>query len=129
MAKRSAAVAPDASTPAIRYRSHHHDPFVLPAHPTMALTLADVHRIAHLARIQIDENAAREVHGKLEAIFAMINELQAVDTTGIVPMSHAQDVMLPLREDLVTAADQRELFQSVAPAVENGLYLVPKVIE
>ena len=95
----------------------------------MALTLADVHRIAHLARIEIDEIAAREVHGKLEAIFAMINELQAVDTAGIAPMSHAQDVMLPLRADVVTATDQRALFQSVAPAVENGLYLVPKVIE
>ena len=68
----------------------------------MALTLADVHRIAHLARIEIDAAAAREVHRKLEAIFAMINELQAVDTTGIVPMAHAQDVMLPLREDVVT---------------------------
>jgi aspartyl-tRNA(Asn)/glutamyl-tRNA(Gln) amidotransferase subunit C len=95
----------------------------------MALTLDDVHRIAHLARIEIDENAAREVHAKLEAIFAMINELQAVDTTGIVPMSHAQDVMLPLREDAVTVTDQRQLFQSAAPAVEDGLYLVPRVVE
>ena len=95
----------------------------------MALTLADIHRIAHLARIEIDETAAREVHGKLEAIFAMINELQAVDTTGIVPMSHAQDVMLPLRDDLVTEPDRRALFQSVAPAIEDGLYLVPRVVE
>jgi aspartyl-tRNA(Asn)/glutamyl-tRNA(Gln) amidotransferase subunit C len=95
----------------------------------MTLTLADVPRIAHLARIEIDEAAAREVHEKLEAIFAMINELQAVDTTGIEPMSHAQDVILPLREDVVTATDQRELFQSVAPAVQDGLYLVPRVVE
>jgi len=95
----------------------------------MALTIDDVHRIAHLARIEIDASAAREVHAKLEAIFAMINTLQAVDTTGIVPMSHAQDVMLPLREDIVTTTDQRALFQSVAPAVEDGLYLVPRVVE
>jgi aspartyl-tRNA(Asn)/glutamyl-tRNA(Gln) amidotransferase subunit C len=95
----------------------------------MALTLADVHRIAHLARIEIDAGAATEVHRKLEAIFAMINELQAVDTTGITPMAHAQDVMLPLRRDAVTEPDQHALFQSVAPAVEDGLYLVPKVIE
>ena len=95
----------------------------------MALTLDDVHRIAHLARIEIDGAAASAVHGKLEAIFAMINALQAVDTTGIEPMSHAQDVMLPLREDVVTATDQRDLFQSVAPAVEDGLYLVPRVVE
>ncbi len=95
----------------------------------MALTLADVHRIAHLARIEIDAAAADEVHSKLLAIFAMINELQAVDTTGIVPMAHAQDVMLPLRDDVVTAQDQRALYQGVAPAVDGGLYLVPRVVE
>ncbi len=59
----------------------------------------------------------------------MIDELNAVDTKGVVPMAHAQDLMLPLREDAVTEGDQHELFQSVAPAVERGLYLVPKVIE
>jgi aspartyl-tRNA(Asn)/glutamyl-tRNA(Gln) amidotransferase subunit C len=95
----------------------------------MALTLADVHRIAHLARIEIDAAAATEVHRKLEAIFAMINELQAVDTAGIVPMAHAQDVMLPLRDDVVSDTDKHALFQSVAPAVEDGLYLVPRVVE
>ena len=101
----------------------------MPVTRTMALTLADVHRIAHLARIEIDAAAAAEVHRKLEAIFALINELQAVDTTGIVPMAHAQDVHLPLREDVVTETDQHRLFQSQAPAVQDGLYLVPKVIE
>jgi aspartyl-tRNA(Asn)/glutamyl-tRNA(Gln) amidotransferase subunit C len=95
----------------------------------MALTLADVHRIAHLARIDIDAGEASDVHRKLEAIFALINELLAVDTTGITPMAHAQDVALPLRADEVTERDQHALFQSVAPAVEDGLYLVPKVIE
>ena len=95
----------------------------------MALTLADVHRIAHLARIDIDAEAAADVHRKLDAIFGLINELLAVDTTGIEPMAHAQDVALPLREDAVTEADQHALFQSVAPAVEDGLYLVPRVIE
>ena len=95
----------------------------------MTLTLDDVRRIAHLARIDVDAQAVSDVHAKLEAIFAMINELQAVDTTGIVPMAHAQDVMLPLRDDVVSDRDQHALFQGVAPAVENGLYLVPKVIE
>ena len=95
----------------------------------MSLSAADVHRIAHLARIEIDAAQAEEVRVKLDAIFAMINELNAVDTTGVVPMAHAQEVRLPLREDVVTAADQRELFQSVAPAVEDGLYLVPRVVE
>ncbi len=95
----------------------------------MALTLADVQRIAHLARIEITADAAAEVHRKLDSIFAMINELNAVDTTGIVPMAHAQDVMLPLREDRVTETDRHALYQSVAPAVEDGLYLVPRVVE
>jgi aspartyl-tRNA(Asn)/glutamyl-tRNA(Gln) amidotransferase subunit C len=95
----------------------------------MPLSAADVHRIAHLARIEIDAAQADEVRAKLDAIFAMINELQAVDTTGVVPMAHAQDVMLPLREDRVTETDRHSLYQATAPAVEDGLYLVPKVIE
>ena len=95
----------------------------------MSLTLADIHRIAHLARIEIDAAQAEEVRAKLDAIFAMIGELQAVDTTGVVPMAHAQDVMLPLRRDEVTETDRRALYQAGAPAVEAGLYLVPRVIE
>jgi aspartyl-tRNA(Asn)/glutamyl-tRNA(Gln) amidotransferase subunit C len=95
----------------------------------MSISTADVHRIAHLARIEIDAAEAEEVRAKLEAIFAMINELRAVDTTGVVPMAHAQDVMLPLREDKVTEPDRHALYQAAAPAVEDGLYLVPKVIE
>jgi aspartyl-tRNA(Asn)/glutamyl-tRNA(Gln) amidotransferase subunit C len=95
----------------------------------MSLSVADVHRIAHLARIEIDATQAEEVRAKLDAIFALINELQAVDTTGVVPMAHAQDVMLPLREDRITETDRHAVYQAVAPAVEDGLYLVPKVIE
>ena len=95
----------------------------------MTISVADVHRIAHLARLEIDAGQADEVRTKLEAIFGMINELAAVDTHGVVPMAHAQDVTLPLREDRVTETDRRAAYQRVAPAVENGLYLVPKVIE
>ena len=95
----------------------------------MALTLDDIHRIAHLARLEIDAGAAAEVHAKLTAIFGLIDELLAIDTTGIVPMSHAQDVALALREDRVTEEDRHALYQSVAPGVEDGLYLVPRVIE
>ncbi|MBK6395446.1 MAG: Asp-tRNA(Asn)/Glu-tRNA(Gln) amidotransferase subunit GatC [Betaproteobacteria bacterium] len=95
----------------------------------MTLTLDDVRRIAHLARIDVDAQAVSDVHAKLEAIFAMINELQAVDTAGVEPMSHAQDVVLPLREDKVTETDRHADFQRIAPAVEDGLYLVPRVVE
>ena len=95
----------------------------------MALTLYDVTRIAELARIEIDADAARDLHAKLDAIFAMINELEAIDTTGIEPMAHAQDLMLPLRDDIVTETDRHAEFQRGAPAVAGGLYLVPKVID
>jgi aspartyl-tRNA(Asn)/glutamyl-tRNA(Gln) amidotransferase subunit C len=95
----------------------------------MALTLADVQRIAHLARIEITTDDAADVHRKLESIFGLIDELNAVDTTGIAPMAHTQEVMLPLREDKVTETDRHALYQSVAPAVEDGLYLVPRVVE
>ena len=95
----------------------------------MTLSLDDVRRIAHLARIDVDAQAVSEVHAKLEAIFAMINELQAVDTTGVEPMSHAPDVVLALREDEVTETDRHADYQRVAPAVEDGLYLVPRVVE
>lgn len=95
----------------------------------MTISLDDIHRLARLARLDIDAAGAAEVRGKLDAIFGMIGQLQAVDTTGVLPMAHAQDVSLPLREDVVTESDRHAVYQSVAPAVEDGLYLVPKVIE
>ena len=96
---------------------------------SMALTIDDVLRIAHLARIDIDAPTASDAQAKLDAIFALINELQAIDTTGIEPMSHALDVVQRLRPDEAREKNQRELYQTVAPAVEEGLYLVPKVID
>jgi aspartyl-tRNA(Asn)/glutamyl-tRNA(Gln) amidotransferase subunit C len=95
----------------------------------MALTLNDVMRIAHLSRIEIAPDEAQQVLGRLTGIFGLIGEMQAVDTDGVEPMSHAQDVMLRLRDDVVTETDQHALFQSIAPQVESDLYLVPKVIE
>ena len=93
------------------------------------ISLTDVHRIAQLARIEIDAGQADDVRAKLEAIFGLISELAAVDTAGVVPMAHAQDVVLPLRLDRVTDADHRASYLALAPAVEDGLYLVPKVLE
>ena len=95
----------------------------------MALTLDDVNRIAQLARIEVAPDEAGEVLSRMSGIFRLIEEMQAVDTTGVEPMSHAQDVTLRLRDDRVTEHDQHELFQSIAPQVEDGLYLVPRVIE
>jgi len=95
----------------------------------MALTLEDVTRVAHLARVAIDEAEARAVLSQINDVFKLIAEMQAVDTRGVEPMSHALDVVQRLREDSITEADQHTLFQSVAPQVEGDLYLVPKVIE
>jgi len=95
----------------------------------MSLELSDVKRIAHLARIEIDDAGAETALQQLSGILGLIEEMQAINTDGIAPMSHSQDVTQRLREDIVSETDQRALFQSVAPAVENGLYLVPKVIE
>jgi aspartyl-tRNA(Asn)/glutamyl-tRNA(Gln) amidotransferase subunit C len=95
----------------------------------MSLTIEDVKRVAHLARIAVTEAEANEVLGKLTGIFKLIEDMRKVDTTGIAPMSHAADVNLELRDDAVTEPDRRELYQSVAPATADGLYLVPKVIE
>ena len=95
----------------------------------MALSLDEVRRIARLARIEITPAEAVDARAKLESIFELIGRMLAVDTTGIVPMSHAQDLVLPLREDRVTETDRHALYQRAASAVEDGLYLVPKVIE
>jgi aspartyl-tRNA(Asn)/glutamyl-tRNA(Gln) amidotransferase subunit C len=95
----------------------------------MALTLDDVQRAAHLARIAVDNAEAEAALAQLTRVFGLIEDMKAVDISGIEPMAHAQDLMLRLRDDVVTEGDQRTLFQSVAPEVDSGLYLVPKVIE
>jgi len=89
----------------------------------------DVRRIARLARIEL---AAAEVHGlraELNGILGLIDQMRAVDTSGVEPMSHPQPLSQRLREHRVAETDQRERFQAVAPQVEDGLYLVPRVIE
>ena len=98
----------------------------------MSLTLEQVRRVAHLARIEISDVEARSTLGQLNEIFGLIEEMQAVDTQGIEPMAHAQDVAQRLRADVVSESDQlaqRAAFQAIAPETEAGLYLVPRVIE
>jgi aspartyl-tRNA(Asn)/glutamyl-tRNA(Gln) amidotransferase subunit C len=105
---------------------------------SMALSTEDIKKIAHLARIEVSESEAGATLNKLSGILGLIEQMQAVDTSGIVPMSHSQELSQRLREDVVTKTDQREAFQAIAPtlnngsdhqAVADGLYLVPKVIE
>ena len=95
----------------------------------MSLTLEQVRRVAQLARIEIDENEAEGTLGQLNGIFSLIEQMQAVDTRGVEPMAHAQDLSQRLRADAVTETDRRANYQAVAPEVEDGLYLVPQVIE
>jgi aspartyl-tRNA(Asn)/glutamyl-tRNA(Gln) amidotransferase subunit C len=95
----------------------------------MALTRQEVQKIAHLARLAITEQEAVAYAESLSRILGLIEQMDAVDTTGIEPMAHPNDAGLRLRADAVSEPNQREKFQAVAPAVEAGLYLVPKVIE
>lgn len=95
----------------------------------MSLNQEGVARIARLARIELSVAEAATMREQLNGILGFIEQLQAVDTTGIEPMAHAVDVVQRLRPDSVTEVDRRADFQAVAPEVEGGLYLVPKVIE
>jgi aspartyl-tRNA(Asn)/glutamyl-tRNA(Gln) amidotransferase subunit C len=99
----------------------------------MALTSQDVSRIALLARLELSEAEQAAMLTQLNGFFDIVEQMRAVDTTGVeplyTPLSAVQDVALRLREDRVTEADAREANQRNAPAVEDGLFLVPKVIE
>ena len=95
----------------------------------MSLTHQDVARIAKLARIAVTDDEIESVGAQLNTIFGLIEKMQAVNTDGIEPMAHPQEVSLRLRDDVVTEVNQRDAFQAVAPQVEGGLFLVPKVIE
>jgi aspartyl-tRNA(Asn)/glutamyl-tRNA(Gln) amidotransferase subunit C len=93
------------------------------------LSLEQVRAIADLARIEVDEAAAAALQQQLNGILSMVDEMLAVDTRGIEPMAHPQEAFQRLRDDAVSERDEHVLFQSVAPQVEDALYLVPRVIE
>ncbi|MBB3196153.1 Asp-tRNA(Asn)/Glu-tRNA(Gln) amidotransferase subunit GatC [Roseateles terrae] len=99
----------------------------------MALTQDDVSRIAHLARLELSGDEQAALLPQLNGFFSIVEQMRAVDTSGVAPLytplSAVQEVALRLREDRVTETDQRTLNQRSAPAVEDGLFLVPKVIE
>jgi aspartyl-tRNA(Asn)/glutamyl-tRNA(Gln) amidotransferase subunit C len=95
----------------------------------MSLTLADVHRIAHLARIEVTDEQAMATASQLNDIFAMIEQIARVDTTGVAPMTHPLDGAQRLRPDAVEPPPDRDQLLRNAPAQEDGLFLVPRVIE
>jgi len=95
----------------------------------MSLERSDVEKIAHLARLEVAEADVPEVARNLSNILDLVAQMDAADTEGVSPMAHPLDAVQRLRADEVTETNQRETFQKIAPATENGLYLVPKVIE
>lgn len=95
----------------------------------MSLDRSDVERIAHLARLAMNETEVPEYTESLNSILTLIGQLQATSTEGIEPLAHPMNAVQRLRTDDVSESNQREALQACAPAVENGLFLVPKVIE
>ena len=99
----------------------------------MALTPQDIARIAHLARLELQAHESERMLAQINGFFDIVERMRAVDTTGIEPLSHpvaaVQDIALRLREDVASEPNDREANQRSAPAVERGLFLVPKVIE
>lgn len=99
----------------------------------MSLTLADIDRLAHLARLGLQPDERTRLCSQLNDFFGVVEKMRLVDTSGMVPLAHPVDVMgdmaLRLRDDVVNEPNQRDDNQKNAPAVESGLFLVPKVIE
>ena len=95
----------------------------------MALERSDVEKIAHLARLGLGESDIPQTTETLNNILGLIDAMQAVDTNGVEPLAHPLEATQRLRADVVTEQNHRDDYQAIAPAVENGLYLVPKVIE
>lgn len=95
----------------------------------MAVDRSDIEKLAVLARIEMTDEAADQVASSISDVLTLVDQLQAADTDGIAPMAHPMDAVQRLRLDEVSESNQREKFQAIAPATENGLYLVPKVID
>ena len=100
---------------------------------SMALTKDDIARIANLARLELSDTESERMLIQMNSFFGIVEKMQSVDTTGVTPLAHPvaaiQDIALRLREDVVSEPDNREANQKSAPAVEKGMFLVPKVIE
>lgn len=102
-------------------------------HPLMALTFEDIARVANLARLELRPDETAHTLSQLNGFFTLVEQMQAVNTDGVEPLAHPAallgEVALRLRDDIASEPNQREASQASAPAVERGLFLVPKVIE
>lgn len=95
----------------------------------MALTTDDIKQIAHLARVGLDDSALEPLRADLSTVLGLVEQLNAIDTKGVEPMAHPGNAELRLREDKVTEENQRDALQAPAPEIEQGYFLVPRVIE
>jgi aspartyl-tRNA(Asn)/glutamyl-tRNA(Gln) amidotransferase subunit C len=95
----------------------------------VAIEPQDLDKLAHLAKIKITKDQTESLIKDLSNILSLVDQLQTVNTDGVMPMAHPTDAVQYLRADDVTETNQRERFQAIAPQTENGLYLVPRVIE
>ena len=95
----------------------------------MALNQSDINKLAVLARLNVDDDMVDSVAGKISDILGMVDALQAADTSAVTPMASPLDASQRLRADNVTEGDRRAAFQAIAPSTEDGLYLVPRVID
>ena len=95
----------------------------------MALDKTEIEKIAHLARLHIDESETEEVATRITDILTLIDQMQSADTKAVEPLAHPLDLVQRLRADEITEDNQRDRLQKLAPASEDGLYLVPKVLE
>ena len=95
----------------------------------MAVDRSHIAKLANLARIAVSDDEADAVANSISEVLSLVDQLQAENTDGVLPMAHPLDAVQRLRADVVTEPNQRELFQSIAPATQDGLFLVPQVIE
>ncbi|UTW45019.1 Asp-tRNA(Asn)/Glu-tRNA(Gln) amidotransferase subunit GatC [bacterium SCSIO 12696] len=95
----------------------------------MSIEQGDIAKVANLARLAVSEAEIADTTGRINKVLDLVDQLQAADTEGVAPMAHPLDAVQRLRADNVTENNQRDAFQVVAPATEDGLYLVPKVID
>lgn len=95
----------------------------------MSIERADIEKVANLARIAISDTDITETTSRINRILELVDQLQAANTSDVEPMAHPMDAVQRLRPDIIDEPNRREEFQAIAPATENGLYLVPKVIE
>ncbi len=95
----------------------------------MSLEPGSILNVAHLARLHVSEDDVQQYLSELSAILRFIEQMNTVDTSGVMPMAHPLDMTQPLRPDVITEQDRREEYQAIAPAIRDGFYVVPKVIE